>query len=322
MIRCVGLILLVCIADTAVAQDSWSEWIAELRDEALSKGIDAIVFDAAFEDLQPSEAASHEDAGNGHGTAELHKDADGLAAHSMIADGRAHARIHRDLLKRIAREFGVDACFVVATWGVESRFGAYTGTLPVVHSQAKLAFQSRRKTFYRGELLDALKILQDRHVGLADFIGNRVGATGQTQFMPSSWVAYAVDYDRDGRKDIWRSTPDVLASIANYQGKMGWRPSEPWAVEVSLPEGFDTRHEGHKVTKSVGAWRALGIVPVSGVDWPEPGLEGSIVRLRHGPVYLALHNFRVIMRYNDSVHYAASVGQLASGICASGQAAN
>ncbi len=280
MIRCLGLTLLLCLAGPAVAQGSWSEWIAEFRSEALSKGIEAAVFDAAFKELRLTEAALHEEAGGQHGKPGRHKDADGLGAHAMIPDGRKHARIHRDLLERIAKDF------------------------------------------YRKELLAALKILQERHVELADFLGNSVGATGQTQFMPSSWVAYAVDYNGDGRRDIWRTTPDVLASIANFQHKMGWRPAEPWAVEVSLPADFEGRLEGLKVSKSVDAWHGLGVAAVSGRAFPDPDLEGSIVRLKDGPVYLALHNFRVIMRYNDSIRYAAAVGKLADGICEPGEPAN
>lgn len=317
MSRCLSLVLLVSIANSAVAQDGWREWIADFRNEALSKGIDAQVFDAAFEDLQLSETVLQEETGKSHGESGIFKNHNVSDLHSLIVDGRAHAEANRSLLERIAGDFGVDACFVVATWGVESRYGAFTGTLPVIQSQATLAYHSSKQTFYRRELLDALKILQDGQVSAADFVGNWVGATGQTQFLPSSWIAYAVDYDHDGRKDIWRSTPDVLASIANYQMKTGWRPSEPWAVEVSLPADFDAGLEGLHVIKSVEAWQALGVTSISGQALPDPALEGSIIAIDQGPVYLALHNFRVIMRYNDSIHYAAAVGQLAEKICQS-----
>ena len=196
---------------------------------------------------------------------------------------------------------------MLGIWGMETNFGRFTGTIPVVRALATLAFIRHRGDFFRNELLIALQMLEGRHVAGAAMLGSWAGAMGQTQFMPSSYVKYAVDGDGDGRADIWKSMPDALASTANYLRRHGWRPGLPWGFEVTLPKGFDFRNHRH----GFASWHRLGVRPI---DRRTMAWSGEATLLlpagRRGPAFLVTENYAVIKAYNSSDAYAIGVAHL------------
>jgi membrane-bound lytic murein transglycosylase B len=297
-------------------QQPWNQWFAQVRQEALSQGISPEIFDAAFAGMkEPSRQvkglARHQPE---------HRLTFAKYLHSRIDDyrvsiGRKQFERNREVLEKIGQEYGVDPCFIVSFWGMESSYGSYMGNFPVIKSLATLAYDSSRQEFFRKELFLALHILNDGHVPLEHFKGEWAGASGQCQFLPSSWVKYAVDYDGDGHKNIWESKPDVFASIANYMKKNGWQSGEPWAIQVTLPTNFDMKLEGKTTVKPVSEWNAMGVRTESGQPLPYEHLMASVVKPLGGPVFLAFPNYRMILRYNNSIYYAGAIGYLADKIC-------
>jgi membrane-bound lytic murein transglycosylase B len=297
-------------------QESWSTWVAGVRQQALAEGISATVFDEAFADIhepsrqvkglarsQPEHRLTY--------TKYLHSRVDSY----RIAIGRQQYKKNKELVDKVANDFGVDPCFILSFWGMETSYGSYMGNFPVIKSLATLAYESNRKEFFRKQLLLALHILNDGHVTLDKFKGEWAGASGQCQFLPASWVEYAVDYDGDGRKDIWGSKADVFASIANYMKKNGWQSGQPWAVYVKLPPNFNMKLEGKSIVKSTGEWNAMGVRLLNGEPLPHQELPASIVQPNGGPVFLAYPNYKMILRYNNSIYYAGAIGYLADKIC-------
>lgn len=298
---------------------NWTQWLAQVRQEALSQGISSEVFDEAFAGMQePSRKVK----GLAHSQPEhritFAKYRASRVDNYRITVGRREFERNRALLEKIGQEYGVDPCFITSFWGMESSYGTYMGNFPVIKSLATLAYESNRKEFFRKELFLALHILNDGHVSLDHFKGEWAGASGQPQFLPSSWLKYAVDYDGDGHKNIWDSKPDVFASIANYMKKNGWRANEPWAVLVKLPPNFDMKLEGKSIIKPVSEWKAMGVRAENGQPLPFEHLEASIVKPLGGPVFLIYPNYRMILRYNNSIYYAGAIGYLADKICKRG----
>lgn len=297
-------------------QQSWSSWVADVRKEALDQGISPTVFDEAFAGIrEPSRQVKGLARSQPEHRLTFNKYLHSRADNYRIAMGRKHYAKNKELLENVGQHFGVDPCFIVSFWGMESSYGTYMGNFPVVKSLATLAYDSNRRDFFRKQLFLALRILNDGHVTLDHFKGEWAGASGQPQFLPSSWVEFAVDYDGDGRKDIWESKPDVFASIANYMKKNGWQTNQPWAVQVKLPPKFDMNLEGKTVVKPVSEWSALGVRTEKGEALPFPELEASIVQPNGGPVFLAYPNYKMILRYNNSIYYAGAIGYMADRIC-------
>ena len=214
----------------------------------------------------------------------------------------------------MSKKYGVSPCFIVSAWGLETSYGRFMGSFSVIKSLATLAYDNRRGAFFRKQLFYALHILNEGHVKLVDFKGEWAGASGQPQFLPSNWHHYAVDYNKDGRKDIWKTHSDVFASIANYLLQHGWRTGEPWATEVSTPHGLDPDLFNLKITKTVKEWRRLGVRLVNR-QILNPGMPASIVRPYGGPTYMVFNNFKVIMKWNHSIYYAGTIGYMAEQIC-------
>jgi membrane-bound lytic murein transglycosylase B len=208
----------------------------------------------------------------------------------------------------------------VAFWGLETNFGDYLGSFPVVGSLATLAHDPRRSEFFRSELLAALSIIDDGNISAAEMIGSWAGAMGQPQFMPSTFVRFAVDADADGRRDIWHSLPDVFASAANFLAKSGWRGDETWGREVRLPAGFDLELTGLEVEKTLAAWQILGVRKANGDDLPRVDMKGSLILPagHAGPAFLVYSNYRTILQWNRSDLYAIAVGHLADRIAGKG----
>jgi membrane-bound lytic murein transglycosylase B len=220
---------------------------------------------------------------------------------------------NRLLLDGIWRRFDVEPRFIVALWGIESDFGKVLGNYAVVSALATLSYDGRRSSYFRGELISALRIIDQGHIRADNMMGSWAGAMGQCQFMPSTFLGYAVDYDADGRRDIWNDRADVLASIANYIGRLGWRGGEGWGREVMVPAGFDARFAGLEVRRSTGEWSRLGVRNIDA--GPLSGREGEASLVMPdgagGPAFLVYDNFRTIMRWNKSTYFAAAVGYLA-----------
>ena len=298
------------------AQQGWTGWVADVRQEALNQGIRASLFDEAFADIhEPSKQVKSLSHSQPEHRLTYQKYLNSRVDSYRITVGRREYKKNKAVADEVGRSFGVDPCFIMSFWGMETSYGSYMGNFPVIKSLATLAYDSSRRDFFRKQLFLALHILNDGHVTLDHFKGEWAGASGQPQFLPSSWVEYAVDYDGDGRKDIWESKPDVFASIANYMKKNGWQTGEPWAVLVKLPANFDTSLEGKKTVKPVSEWNAMGVRTESGEELPYSNLQASIVQPTGGPVFLAYPNYKMILRYNNSIYYAGAIGYLADKIC-------
>lgn len=237
-----------------------------------------------------------------------------------IVRGRKLLAEHRVLLDRISREFSVPPQYLVAFWGLETNFGGYFGKMPVLDSLATLACDERRSEYFTGELINALKIIDEGSISAPRMQGSWAGAMGHTQFMPSVFLRYAIDYDGDGKRDLWGSLPDALASAANFLRGIGWQENERWGREVSLSKGFAYDQAGLQQKLSLQQWNELGVRMNNGGKLPQVGMKASLlVPTGHeGPAFLVYDNFHVIMRWNRAEAYALAVGHLADRINGSG----
>lgn len=219
-------------------------------------------------------------------------------------------------LAKVASTWGVQPEAVLAIWGIETNFGGYMGDFNSVHALATLTQGGYRADYFRSELLTALQILQQGHVSASKMIGSWAGAMGHPQFMPSSFMRYAVDFKGDGHKDIWNSIPDALASTANYLKSFGWRGGETWGYEIKLPDGFNYANVWSQTDATLGQWADAGVTRANGKAFPRASDKARVFMPMggHGPVFAVLQNFGVIKRYNNSDSYALAVGHLADRI--------
>jgi membrane-bound lytic murein transglycosylase B len=304
------------LSQAAFAADDWNQYIAGLRTEALKEGIPEELLNRAFADIhEPSKQIKGLMKSQPEHRLTFMKYRTTRADNYRIAIGKKEYKKNQQILEAIGKEFEVNPCFIVSFWGMETSYGTYMGNFPVIKALATLGYESKRKEVFRKELLIALRILNEGHVSLEDFKGEWAGASGQPQFLPSSWVKYAVDYDRDGHKDIWKSKPDVFASIANYMKQNGWKAGEPWAVQVKLPANFDMKMEGKTIVKPVSEWNALGVRTENGEPLPHQNLTASVIQPLGGPTFLAFPNYKMILKYNNSIYYAGAIGYMADKIC-------
>jgi membrane-bound lytic murein transglycosylase B len=291
----------------------------ELRPAAERAGISRRVFDDAFEGLGPDPDVLARATSQPEFSKSLWEYLDSSASDRRIADGQAMLARYAGLLADLEARYGVPRTIIVAIWGKESTYGQVLGDPKVVKNAvralATLSWKGGKRSGYgRTQLIAVLKILQSGDVDSRHITGSWAGAMGHTQFIPTTYLAYAVDYDGDGRRDIWTSVPDALASTANYLNRAGWRAGETWGYEVILPAGFDASRAGQR--RSVAEWQAAGIVRATGQAFPRPG-DGAQLWLpagASGPAFLRLHNFNVIKRYNNADAYALGVGHLADRI--------
>ncbi len=315
MRRLAALACLALLAATARADldADFSAWLQELSREAQARGISAATFEAALGDAQPIPRVLELDRRQPEFAQTFWNYLDARLTDKQIRQGRDMLWTHRKLLARIRDRHGIPPALLVALWGMETRYGAHTGGFPIPAALATLAHDGRRAAFFREELLNALRIIEDGHIAAADMKGSWAGAMGQMQFMPSTFLAYAVDADGDGRKDLWGSLPDAFASAAAYLSALGWRADELWGREVRLPAGFDhaLAHPENKLP--VRRWAALGVTTAEGKPLPRSDMAGAILlpQGHAGPAFLVYRNFEVILAWNRSVHYALSVTLLA-----------
>ena len=302
--------------EVRVRDPGFARWIARFEPRARAAGISADVLRAAFAGIDYDSDVIRRDRTQSEFTKTIWEYLDSAASDTRIANGKAALARHRATLERLEAQYGVPAEVVTAIWGLESAYGTFRGNSDVIQSLATLAYDGRRGAFFEDQLIAALKILQSGDVAPRDMKGSWAGAMGHTQFIPTSYLAYAVDGTGDGRRDIWGEDPtDALASAAAYLARHGWTRGQPWGLEVRLPAGFDYTQTGERVEKSAAEWRAMGVTTAEGAALPDHG-PGAL-RLpagAQGAAFLTFRNFRVLERYNSADAYVIGVGHLADRI--------
>lgn len=298
-------------------QQSFADWRASLRMQALSQGITPLLFEQAFAGLTPDPQVIAADQSQPEFSRPVWEYLDSAVSPWRVARGKALLAEHAKTLRAIEAQYQVEPSVLVAVWGMESSFGQQIGSKNVIRSLATLAYEGRRSAFWREQLLAALHILQEGDTSLHGMIGSWAGAMGQTQFMPSTYRQYAVDFDGDGRRDVWQSSADALASAANYLRLSGWQHGQPWGFEVQLPaQHFDYQLADGEQRKTLAQWRALGI-SLRSEEKASQDLEQQSATLflpsgHQGPAYLFMDNFRSILKYNNSTSYALAIGLLSN----------
>lgn len=294
---------------------SFDEWRLLLRSDAIAAGIDAALFDRTFAGITLNPKVVSADNSQPEFSRPVWEYIDGAVSVSRIAQGRLLKAQHRPTLKAIRSAYAVDHEVLIAIWGMESNYGSNIGSHDVIRSLATLAYEGRRQVFWRSQLLAALQILQAGDGPAQGLIGSWAGAMGQTQFMPTTFNEHAVDFDGDGHRDLWKSTPDALASAAHYLQASGWENGQPWGFEVYLPQGFDYALADPEVRRSLTYWRSLGVRSARAIDADEQSLATLFLPAGHrGPAFLLLNNFRSILKYNNSTAYALAIGLLSDAL--------
>jgi len=304
------------ITRAEAATDSFAAFLAGFRAEASRAGISAATLDRAFAGVTPNAKVLERDRHQPEFTMTWARYRNLLLTDKRFAEGQSAAAQNRAVFAAVQQRFAVDPEVIAGIWGLESEFGAHTGDFRVVEALATLAWDGRRAKFFRGELLAALKILEHGDVTPAHMTGSYAGAMGQPQFMPSSYLRYAVDFDGTGRRDIWTSRPDVLGSIANYLKQSGWRAGEAWGQPVALPAGFNDVQAGRDNKRPLSDWAAQGVRPIAR-EWKATAASQAALLLPDGApgdAFLVYPNFQAIRRYNPSDFYALGVGLLGDGI--------
>lgn len=299
-------------ADDADPAQKFARWVADFRSAASASGIDASTLSQALDTVRFLPRVIDADRAQPEFTRPPWDYLDTAVSKQRIARGQDKLQSLRADIAPIAARYGVPAEILVAIWGMESSYGSFAGDISTIDALASLGFEGRREAWARTQLLAALKILQNGDIARAHMLGSWAGAMGQTQFLPSSYLAYAVDADGDGRRDIWNSVPDVMASTANLIAQSGWQAGQTWGMEVKLPPGFDYALADMGVRKPSAAWAATGVQSTDLL--PLPPLADSSILLpagARGPAFLVGPNFRTILRYNNSTSYALAVGLLA-----------
>jgi len=310
-----SFLILLCAAKPALAKPTWSQWLSEFKHEALADGIEPQFFDQAFRGLRINRNIRGFERNQPEHRLTYLKYRNSRADNFRIKIGRGKFKKNQQLLTEIGDSFGVDPCVIASIWGMETSYGHFMGSFKVIKSLATLAYDSRRSAFFRKELIYALHILQDGHVEPHQFKGEWAGASGHPQFLPSSWHKFAVDYDGDGKKDIWNSLGDVFASIANYLAQNGWQRQQPWSVEVTVPKSIDKAEMNLRIVKPLDKWLQMGVKVKNPHNLPKGNPMTSLVLPYGGPYFLVFKNFKVIMKYNHSIYYAGSIGYMADKIC-------
>ena len=295
---------------------SFLQYVEDIKKEAATLGIDKTIIDSAFKEVEFLPRSVSSDKQQPEFKMTLDTYIPRAVPKWKIKQAREAYKKHYHLLHKIGKEYGVQPRFIVALWGIETNFGKLTGRHYVISSLTTMAYEGRREALFKKQLFAALTILEEGHITQEKFIGSWAGAMGQVQFMPTSYLNYAVDYDKDGKKDIWNTPADVFASAANYLKTEGWNDQETWGRQVRLPKDFDINLAGIKNKKSLNEWQALGVRRYEGTNLPKFDLQASIVIPddKNGRVYLAYNNYAVLMHWNRSYYFATAVSYLSERI--------
>lgn len=312
---------LVFVSLSAHAEPGFDRFVRDFWPTAKAAGISSQTYNTVFTGMKPDDDTLRLMNKQSEFVKPIWDYLDSAVSENRVEKGRKLLSEYGPVLQHIEARYGVDREAVLAIWGMETNYGGFMGRHNVIQALATLAYAApRRKSFWEKELVTALAIVQAGHVRFQDMEGSWAGAMGHTQFMPSSWKAYAADYDGDGRRDIWTSIPDALASTAAYLQKHGWQTGKTWGYEVALPSGFDYHMADGEKTLTLGEWGRYGIRRSNGKDFPRPS-DNAILVLpagASGPAFLMLKNFYVIKRYNNATAYALAVGHLADRIIGGG----
>lgn len=295
---------------TAKAQDGFSGFLAGVRSDARRAGIRDSTLDAAFAGISPNQKVIEADRKQPEFTMTWDRYRSFTISEKRVTRGRESFAENRALFQAVANRYQVDVQPIAGIWGLESNFGTNTGSYNVIEALATLAWEGRRAAFFRSQLISALKILDHGDVLPSRMLGSYAGAMGQPQFMPDSYLRFAVDYEGTGRRDIWDSRADVFASIANYLAKSGWRYGEPAAQPVQVPAGFIAA--GREVKHPLGEWSRMGVRRDDGSPFSRPDPIGAVVMpdSAGGPAFMVYANFGAIRHYNPSDFYALGVSIL------------
>jgi membrane-bound lytic murein transglycosylase B len=320
MVRLSAVVLAAFIAQAALPSIApvaplpipFPEWLAAVRTEAAERGIRPEVIEQALTDVEPVEQVIERDRTQPEFTLDLEAYLKRRLTKPTVRTAQQMYAKHRPLLRRIGEQYGVNPRVLVSVWGIESNFGRFSGVRPTISTLATLAYDQRRSTFFRSELFSALEILNRGDIELDRLKGSWAGALGQPQFMPSSYLKYAQDFDGDGRRDIWNSQSDVFASIAYYLQQHGWTRGESWGREIRIPAKLRGAAAQRIMTapRPLTAWRKLGFRAMNGAALPSSSLEASLVQAGTRS-FLLYSNYGAILEYNCAHTYALSVVLLA-----------
>ena len=301
----------------AQSQSAFHLWVKSFRQDALLNGISANTLDDAFKGVSLNDRVVQLDRKQAEFSREIWDYLDTATSPKRIKDGQANFNIQASILNQIESKYKVDAEVIVAIWGLETSYGHRMGNINIIEALATLAYDGRREKFGRQQLLEALKIIQRGDITPDKMMGSWAGAMGHTQFIPTSYQAYAQDFTGDGKRNVWdpEDPSDALASTANYLAKFGWKNNQPWGIEVILPTGFNYRNADLEVKATPSRWTELGVRTINKNKIPNYG-EGSIFLPAgaKGPAFIVFKNFFVIKRYNNSNSYAMAVGHLSDRI--------
>jgi membrane-bound lytic murein transglycosylase B len=309
-----AFLLFLLVSPSALSQEqSFSDWVTDLRSEAAALGISEATLEA-LDDLEgPLPRILELDSSQPEFVQTFTRYLGLRVTDRQVERGQQLLRQHGALLEEVRQRYGVQPQYLAAFWAIETNFGSNTGGFSVLQALATLAYDPRRAEFFRSQLLTALQIIDDGHISAQSMSGSWAGAMGQLQFMPSIYSQYAVDGDGDGRIDIWNSLPDVFNSAANFLSESGWKGDERWGREILLPADFDFTLAGTGSRKSLQQWRDIGLLQTSGSPIPVANMQASVVipAGAQGPAFLAYDNFRTTRLYNPPIFYALTVGHLA-----------
>jgi membrane-bound lytic murein transglycosylase B len=309
------------------SRPDFSEFVTTLKAQALAAGVSAATIDHALTGIEPLEVVVERDRSQAETVLTIDQYVQRRLTKTFVRTALEKSRAYREDLAAIEKKYGVSRDVLVAIWGMESNFGRFTGTRPTVQALTTLAWEGRRRAFFTTELINALQILDQGYIELDQMKGSWAGAMGQTQFMPSSYLAHAQDYDGDGRRDIWKSVPDVLASIANYMVAYGWKSDQTWGREVKVPAGgamklatrVGFRQTGCRAERELtvplplSKWTSLGVRTTAGKALPKVDRSASLLRAG-ARSYLVYGNYDSLLGYNCAHAYALAVGLLSDRI--------
>lgn len=319
-VQVLALLAAMVASPSLLAQESFFACRDRLADLAVARGISAATATSVLADVEPQERVIRADRSQPEFVQDFASYLGARVTTTRVATGRELYAANRDLLDALAARHGVPGQYIVAFWGLESNFGRVLGNVPVFQALTTLACDQRRSDYFTDELINAMTIVERGDAEPREMIGSWAGAMGQTQFMPSAYLAHAVDGDGDGRANLWASTPDALSSAARFLASLGWDPGFRWGREVSLPSDFDYSLTGLDQPQPLIAWRELGIRSTAGEAMPALAIDAALLvpAGSDGPAFLVYDNFEVIMRWNRSEFFALAIGHLADRIAGAG----
>lgn len=295
--------------------DSFATFKLNLQQEAIATGLSPTIVKKAMDSVQYLPKVIELDRKQPEKKITFAEYKNNILTDARINKGREMFKKHRAVLEKVSKQYGVQPEYIVALWGLETNYGGYKGNWGVMSALTTLAYQGRRAEFFKKELMNAMRILDEGHIDLSGLRGSWAGALGHNQFMPSSFIELAVDGNQDGRKDIWNDLNDVFPSSANYLSQKGWNDTYGWGYEVTLPAGFSESLLTREIKKPVSEWMKMGVAPIGG-NPSDANIQASIVAPDGigGATYLVYSNYDVIMKWNRSLYFATTVGLLADAV--------